>query len=61
MRITPLMSITPVKQLTPHSWSAAGLVASGTRWALMSELRGAEEPLSDLLQKLDPVDLFVEG
>lgn len=39
------------------------LLASGTRWALMSELRGAEEPpLSDLLQKLDPVDLvLVEG
>ena len=39
------------------------LLASGTRWALMSELRGAEEPpLSDLLQKLNPVDLvLVEG
>lgn len=39
------------------------LLASGTRWALMSELRGAEEPpLRDLLQKLDPVDLvLVEG
>lgn len=39
------------------------LLSSGTRWALMSELRGADEPpLSDLLQKLDPVDLIlVEG
>lgn len=39
------------------------LLASGTRWALMSELRGAAEPpLADLLQLLSPVDLvLVEG
>ncbi|MEY1557479.1 molybdopterin-guanine dinucleotide biosynthesis protein B [Yoonia sp. R2331] len=39
------------------------LLASGTRWALMSELRDAAEPtLADLLTRLDPVDLvLVEG
>ena len=39
------------------------LLASGARWALMSELRGAEEPpLEALLARLDPVDLvLVEG
>lgn len=39
------------------------LLSSGTRWALMHELRGAPEvPLSDLLAKLSPVDLvLVEG
>ena len=39
------------------------LVASGARWALMTELRTAREPtLRDLLGKLDPVDLvIVEG
>jgi molybdopterin-guanine dinucleotide biosynthesis adapter protein len=39
------------------------LVASQTRWALMSELRGAPEPrLDELLARLDPVDLvLVEG
>ena len=39
------------------------LLSSGARWALMSELRGAEEPgLDDLLPKLAPVDLvLVEG
>ncbi|WP_226782008.1 molybdopterin-guanine dinucleotide biosynthesis protein B [Oceaniglobus trochenteri] len=39
------------------------LLSSATRWALMSELRGATEPtLEDLLQRLDPVDLvLVEG
>ncbi|MGJ5178531.1 molybdopterin-guanine dinucleotide biosynthesis protein B [Bradyrhizobium oligotrophicum] len=36
------------------------LVASGTRWALMHELRGANEPsLAELLAKLSPVDLVV--
>jgi molybdopterin-guanine dinucleotide biosynthesis protein B len=36
------------------------LVASGTRWALMHELRGAEEPtLPELLAKMSPVDLVV--
>ncbi len=39
------------------------LVASGTRWALMHELRGASEPgLAELLARLSPVDLvIVEG
>ncbi len=39
------------------------LLSSANRWALMSELRGAEEPgLDDLLARLDPVDLvLVEG
>lgn len=39
------------------------LLVSGTRWALMSELRGAPEPALDtLLAKLDPVDLvLIEG
>jgi molybdopterin-guanine dinucleotide biosynthesis adapter protein len=36
------------------------LVASGTRWALMRELRGAPEPaLADLLARMSPVDLVV--
>ncbi|MCI4664829.1 MAG: molybdopterin-guanine dinucleotide biosynthesis protein B [Neomegalonema sp.] len=39
------------------------LVCSGARWALMHELRAAQEPpLSELLAKLAPVDLIlVEG
>lgn len=39
------------------------LLSSGTRWALMSELRGADEPaLADLLKALNPVDLIlIEG
>ena len=39
------------------------LLASGTRWVLMNELRGdAEPPLADLLARLSPVDLvLVEG
>ena len=39
------------------------LLSSGARWALMHELRGAEEPpLAELLAKLSPVDLvLVEG
>lgn len=39
------------------------LLSSGTRWALMSELRGADEPpLETLLAQLDPVDLIlIEG
>jgi molybdopterin-guanine dinucleotide biosynthesis protein B len=36
------------------------LVSSGTRWALMQELRGACEPrLPELLAKMSPVDLVV--
>jgi len=43
--------------------AAQVLVASPDRWALMSELRGAETPsLAALLGRLDPVDLvLVEG
>jgi molybdopterin-guanine dinucleotide biosynthesis protein MobB len=39
------------------------IVASPHRWALMHELRGADEPpLSDLLARLSPVDLvLIEG
>lgn len=39
------------------------LLSSGTRWALMTELRGADEPsLETLLAQLAPVDLvLVEG
>ncbi|MEM7439982.1 MAG: molybdopterin-guanine dinucleotide biosynthesis protein B [Pseudomonadota bacterium] len=39
------------------------LVSSGQRWALMSELRGAEEPSLDMLiTQLAPVDLvLIEG
>ncbi|WP_108813670.1 molybdopterin-guanine dinucleotide biosynthesis protein B [Loktanella sp. Alg231-35] len=39
------------------------LLASKARWALMTEIRNADEPpLAALLQKLDPVDLvLVEG
>lgn len=49
-----------------HRHRAAGaaqvLVASSQRWALMTETRGAEPPLADLLARLDPVDLvLIEG
>ena len=39
------------------------LLSSGQRWALMHELRGAPEvPLTELLEKLSPVDLvLIEG
>lgn len=39
------------------------LLASGKRWALMHELRGAEEPsLEALLARMSPVDLvLIEG
>ena len=39
------------------------LLASRARWALMTELRGADEPpLADLLARLNPVDLvLIEG
>jgi molybdopterin-guanine dinucleotide biosynthesis adapter protein len=38
------------------------LVASGTRWALLHELTGAEPSLPTLLRRMDPVDLvLVEG
>ncbi|MDG3041250.1 molybdopterin-guanine dinucleotide biosynthesis protein B [Roseicyclus marinus] len=43
--------------------AAQVIVASPVRWALMTELRGAEEPpLADLLAHLDPCDLvLIEG
>lgn len=43
--------------------AAQVLLSSGARWALMSELRGADEPdLQTLLTRLDPVDLvLIEG
>ena len=48
-----------------HREAGAGqvLVASPLRWALMTELRGAEEPpLEQLLARLDPCDLIlIEG
>lgn len=50
-----------------HRHRAAGarevLIGSGTRWALMHELRGAPEPgLDELLTRLGPADLvLVEG
>jgi len=50
-----------------HTHRLAGatevMISSAQRWALMHELRGAEEPpLADLLQKLSPVDLvLIEG
>ncbi len=39
------------------------MLASGNRWALMAELRGAPEPtLDELLAKVSPVDLvLIEG
>ncbi|WP_439814259.1 molybdopterin-guanine dinucleotide biosynthesis protein B [Zavarzinia sp. CC-PAN008] len=56
---------TPGKDSHRHREAGATevLVASGTRWALMHELRGAEEPsLQALLAKLSSVDLvLVEG
>ena len=55
----------PGKDSHRHRTAGASqtLLASGTRWALMSELRGAAEPpLQELLAKLSPVDLvLVEG
>ncbi|MDP4032576.1 MAG: molybdopterin-guanine dinucleotide biosynthesis protein B [Pseudorhodobacter sp.] len=48
-----------------HREAGAGqvIVASPLRWALMTELRGADEPsLADLLAQLQPVDLvLIEG
>jgi molybdopterin-guanine dinucleotide biosynthesis adapter protein len=55
----------PGKDSYEHRRSGAHevLVASGNRWALMHELRGAPEPeLDELLARLAPVDLvIVEG
>jgi molybdopterin-guanine dinucleotide biosynthesis protein B len=52
----------PGKDSWVHRQSGAEevLVASGKRWALMHELRGAAEPrLPELLTKMSPVDLVV--
>jgi molybdopterin-guanine dinucleotide biosynthesis protein B len=52
----------PGKDSWVHRQSGAVevLVSSGQRWALMHELRGADEPrLPELLVKLSPVDLVV--
>jgi molybdopterin-guanine dinucleotide biosynthesis protein B len=56
---------TPGKDSHTHRLAGATevLVSSGSRWALMHELRGAPEPgLDVLLSRLSPVDLvIVEG
>lgn len=56
---------TPGKDSHRHREAGASetLVASGARWALMHELRGAPEPpLAELLDRLSPVDIvLVEG
>jgi molybdopterin-guanine dinucleotide biosynthesis adapter protein len=55
----------PGKDSHTHRMSGATevLISSANRWALVHELRGAEEPsLATLLAKLSPVDLvLVEG
>jgi molybdopterin-guanine dinucleotide biosynthesis protein B len=55
----------PGKDSHTHRMAGATevLVASGRRWALMHELRGATEPtIYDLLQRMSPVDLvLIEG
>jgi molybdopterin-guanine dinucleotide biosynthesis protein MobB len=55
----------PGKDSFRHRHAGAGqvLIASRARWALLTELRDAEEPSLDrLLAALDPVDLvLVEG
>jgi molybdopterin-guanine dinucleotide biosynthesis adapter protein len=56
---------TPGKDSHVHRMAGASevLVASGSRWALMHELRNDPEPsIYDLLPKLSPVDLvLIEG
>lgn len=56
---------TPGKDSHTHRTAGATevLVASGKRWALMHELRAANEPtVYDLLQKMSPVDfVLIEG
>lgn len=55
----------PGKDSFEHRRAGASqvMVASGARWALMTELRTAREPtLPELLTRMDPVDLvIVEG
>ncbi len=56
---------TPGKDTFRHRAAGARqvMLATAARWALMTELRGAEEPeLADLLARMDPVDIvLVEG
>lgn len=56
---------TPGKDSYEHRRAGAAqvMVASGARWALMTELRTAREPsLQELIAHMDPVDLLiVEG
>ncbi len=56
---------TPGKDTFRHRAAGARqvMLATAARWALMTELRGAEEPeLADLLTRMDPVDIvLVEG
>jgi molybdopterin-guanine dinucleotide biosynthesis protein B len=55
----------PGKDSWLHRQSGASevMISSGRRWALMHELRGADEPpLAELLSKMSPADLvIVEG
>jgi len=55
----------PGKDSFRHRAAGAGevILASAYRWAIMHELRGAEEPSVDaLLAKLSPVDIvLIEG
>ena len=55
----------PGKDSYRHKRAGASqtLLASSTRWALMTELRGIDEPpLAELIAQLSPVDLvLVEG
>lgn len=55
----------PGKDSYEHRRAGAAqvMVASGARWALMTELRTAREPtLPELVERMDPVDLIiVEG
>lgn len=55
----------PGKDSYEHRQAGASevLVSSGSRWALMHELRGAPEPtLEELIAQMNPVDLLlVEG
>ncbi|NOR64062.1 MAG: molybdopterin-guanine dinucleotide biosynthesis protein B [Rhodobacteraceae bacterium] len=55
----------PGKDSFRHRAAGAGevILASAYRWAIMHELRGAEEPtVDDLLAKLSPVELvLIEG
>ncbi|PUB15483.1 molybdopterin-guanine dinucleotide biosynthesis protein B [Yoonia sediminilitoris] len=55
----------PGKDSFRHRQAGASqvILSSGTRWAMMTELRDATEPtLAELIDRLDPVDLvLIEG